>query len=127
MPAYEFTVTGDPVAAKQTAVDALAAQKFVMHWDEDWSGRAIRGTKLKAALLGAFAPYMEIGIRVMALDGGVSAIRLDQLTTGWLSGLLGVRKTEKAFATLREGLENTFGHAGVLVSHGNPAAAQPPA
>lgn len=126
MSAYEFTVSGDPAAAKQTAVNALEAQKFVMHWDEDWAGRAIRGSKVKAALLGAFAPYMEIGIRVMGLDGAVSVIRLDQLTSGWLSGFLGVRKTEKAFAELRQGLENTFGHAGVLVAHGNPAVAQPP-
>lgn len=126
MSAYEFVVTGDPAVAKQTAVNALEAQQFVMRWDQDWSGRAIRGTKLKATLLGALAPYIEIGINVMALDVGVSAIRLDQLTSGWFSGVFGVRKTDKAFATVREGLEHTFGHAGVLVTHGNPAVAPPP-
>ena len=122
MAAYEFTVRGDPAVAKQTAVQALEARQFVMHWTEDWSGRAILGSKLKAALVGAFSPYMEIGVRVMALDGDVSAIRLDQLTTGWFSGVIGAKKTESAFVALRDELGRTFDHAGVLVDHGNPAA-----
>ena len=125
MSAYEFTITGDPAVAKQTASQALEAQRFVMHWDEDWSGRGISGSKVKAAFLGAFSPYMEIGVKVMAFDGGVSVIRLDQLTSGWFSGVLGVAKTDKAFVALRDGLGNTFGAAGVLVRHGNPAAHSP--
>lgn len=122
MSAYEFTVTGDPAIAKQAAVDALHAQQFVTEWTEEWSGRGIRGSKVKAALLGAFAPYMEIGVKVMALDDGVSVIRLDQLTTGWFTGVLGVKKTDAAFVSLRDDLGRTFDHAGVLVRHGNPAA-----
>ena len=125
MAAYEFTVNGDPAVAKQTAVQALESKQFVLHWDEDWSGRAILGSKLKAALIGAFSPYMEIGVKVMALDGGVSAIRLHQLTSGWFSGVIGARKTEKAFTTLRDDLGRTFDQAGVLVSHGNPATSPP--
>ncbi len=64
MSAYEFTVSGDPAVAKQTAVQAVEAQQFVLQWAEDWSGRGIRGSKAKAAFLGAFAPYMEIGVEI---------------------------------------------------------------
>ncbi len=127
MSAYEFTVTGDPAVAKQTAVQALESQEFVLEWAEDWSGRAIRGNKVKAALLGALSPYMEIGVKVMALDGGVSVIRLDQLTTGMMSGVIGMKKTDKAFTALIDQLGRTFDQAGVLVRHGNPAAGRPPA
>ena len=125
MSAYEFTITGDPAVAKHTASQALEAQRFVMHWDEDWSGRGISGSKVKAAFFGAFAPYMEIGVKVMAFDGGVSIIRLDQLTSGWFSGVFGVAKTDKAFVALRDQLGHTFDQAGVLVRHGNPAAPPP--
>ncbi len=125
MSAYEFTVSGDPAIAKQTAVQALEFQQFVMEWAEEWSGRGIRGSKLKAALIGAFAPYMEIGVKVMAFDDGVSVIRLDQLTSGWFSGFVGVAKTDKAFVTLRDQLGHTFDRAGVLVRHGNPSLQSP--
>ncbi len=125
MSAYEFTVTGDPAVAKQTAVHALQSQQFVLEWAEDWSGTAVRGSKVKAALLGALSPYMEIGVKVMALDGGVSVIRLDQLTTGMMSGVIGMKKTDKAFVTLIDELGRTFDQAGVLVRHGNPAAGPP--
>lgn len=126
MSAYEFTVTGDPATAKQTAAQALQAREFEMTWDEEWAGRAIRGSKAKAALFGAFAPYMEIGVKVMAIDGGVSVIRLDQLTSGWFSGVIGVRRTDSAFVAVRDELGQTFDRAGVLVRHGNPAAQPPP-
>ena len=126
MSAYEFTVSGDPALAKQSAVQALEFQQFAMDWAEEWSGRGIRGTKLKAALLGAFAPYREIGVKVMGFDEGVSVIRIDQLTSGWFSGFIGVAKTDKAFVTLRDGLGRTFDQAGVLIRHGDPSAQSPP-
>lgn len=126
MSAYEFTVTGDPAIAQRVAADALRAQEFETEWPEPWSGRATRGSKTKAALLGAFAPYMEIGVKVMSGGDGVSVIRLDQLTSGWFSGFIGVRKTDTAFVAVRDHLGHAFDRAGVLVRHGNPAG-RPPA
>lgn len=124
MAAYEFTVIGDPARARQTASDALEARQFVMKWTDDWTAKAVKGTKVKAAFLGAWAHYMEVGVAVRSLDSGHSVIRLDSLTSGWMGGLWGVRKTDKQFAELRDHLGTTFEAAGVLSEHRKPS---PPA
>lgn len=125
MAVYEFTLVGDPARARQTASDALESRQFVMQWTDDWTAKAVKGNKTKAALLGAFAHYMEVGVAVRAADSGHSIIRIESLTAGWLGGVWGVRKTDKSFAELRDHLGTTFDAAGVLVAHGVPAA--PPA
>ena len=122
MASYEFTVTGDPARAKQTAATALEAREFVMHWTDDWSAKAVKGSKGKAMLLGAFAVYMEVGVNVRALDDVNSVIQIHTLTTGMMGGLWGVSKTNKNFVQLRDELGATFDSAGVLVAHGDPAA-----
>ena len=122
MSSYEFTILGDPARARQTAADALAAREFVLHWSDDWTAKAIRGNKTKAALLGAFALYMEVGVAVRSLDSGHSVIRIDSLTTGMMGGVWGMSKTTKSFAELRDQLGTAFDVAGVLVAHRNPAA-----
>ncbi|MGA9279347.1 hypothetical protein [Ilumatobacter sp.] len=122
MAAYEFTVIGDPARARQTAAEALEARQFVMHWSDEWTAKAVKGNKTKATLFGSFTHYMEIAVAVRSLDPEHSVIRIDSLTSGWLGGIWGVRKTEKQFAELREHLGVTFLGAGVLVAHRAPAA-----
>ena len=122
MPSYEFTVVGDPTRAKHTAANALEAKDFVMQWSDDWTATAIKGSKVKAALLGAFALYMEIGVAVRTLDQANSVIRIDSLTTGMMGGVWGMSKTKQHFAQLRDELGATFDSAGVLVAHRDPAA-----
>ena len=122
MSSYEFTILGDAARARQTAVDALVAREFVMHWSDDWTAKAIKGNKTKAALLGAFALYMEVGVVIRSLDAGHSVIRIDSLTTGMMGGVWGMSKTTQHFAELRDQLGTAFDVAGVLVAHRNPAA-----
>ena len=122
MSSYEFTILGDPARARQTASDALIAREFVMHWTDDWTAKAIRGNKTKAALLGAFALYMEVGVAVRSIDDGHSVIRIDSLTTGMMGGVWGMSKTTKNFSELRDQLGTAFDVAGVLLAHRNPAA-----
>ena len=125
MSAYEFVIVGDPARARETASAALQAREFVMHWSGDWTATAIKGSKTKAALLGALSHYMEVGVGVMALDADNSVVRIDSLTTGWLGGIWGVKKTDDAFNELRDALGQAFDLAGVLVTHRNPATQYP--
>ncbi|MFT6293248.1 MAG: hypothetical protein ACJAR2_003870 [Ilumatobacter sp.] len=120
MSSYEFTITGDPARAKQTATDALVAREFVLEWSDDWTAKAVQGSKVKAMLLGAFALYMEVAVSVRSLDESHSLIRIDGLTSGLMGGVLGARKTTKNFAELRDELGRAFDAAGVLVTHSDP-------
>ena len=115
-------MVGDPAHAKQAAVDALSARGFVLQWSDEWTALATRGSKVKGALLGAFALYTEVGLAIRSLDGPNSLIRIDSISSGWMGGVYGAHKTAKSFGELRDELGNTFARANVLVSHRDPGA-----
>ncbi len=122
MAAHEFTVTGDPSRVKQTAIDAFESRQFKMHWVDEWTGRAEKGSKIKNMLLGAFAQYFELGVAIRSLDATNSIIAINTLSKGWMGGAVGASRTKKNFAQLRDELGTTFQNAGVLVSHRDPEA-----
>ncbi|MGA9112562.1 MAG: hypothetical protein WB802_02020 [Candidatus Dormiibacterota bacterium] len=110
----DFLVTGDPAAARATAEQALLARNFRVVWHDDWTATAERGSQLANALLGAFAQYFRVGVRLMSSDPGETTVRVEQQTIGMLGGAIGMSRVRKNMATLRTELEATFQAAGVL-------------
>lgn len=115
MKTIDFTVVGDPAAAKATAAAALEASKFRLSWADDWTATAERGSKVGNALGGAFAQYIKLGLEIRSLDAAQSIVRLAQGSKGYMGGALGVRKTNKSIAKLRDELTGYFQTQGVLV------------
>lgn len=68
------------------------------------------------ALAGALAQYYKIGLFVMTADAGQSVIRVQQLSSGAMGGLIGMARTKKAFAALRSEVAKALTEAGILVS-----------
>lgn len=110
----DFLVIGDPAAARATAEQALLARNFRVVWHDDWTATAERGSQFANALLGAFAQYFRVGVRLMSADPGETTVRMEQQTIGMLGGAIGMSRTRKNMATLRTELEATFQAAGVL-------------
>ena len=110
----DFLVTGDPAAARATAEQALLARNFRVVWHDDWTATAERGSQLANALLGAFAQYFRVGVRLMSSDPGETTVRVEQQTIGMLGGAIGMSRVRKNMATLRTELEAAFQAAGVL-------------
>jgi hypothetical protein len=115
MAAVEFTITGDPARARQTAVGALSARQFTLAWTDEWTASAERGSRTKNVLLGAFAQYFKVGVAVRSLDDDHSVVRVESLTSGWMGGLWGANKTKSNLRELRTELGTAFESAGVLV------------
>lgn len=114
MKQVEFHIDGDAAQAKATVVEALEARKFRLSWTSEWAGVAQKGSVVANVLLGALAQHFKFGVSVMTSPEGHGVIRLDKLSSGWLGGALGARRTTKNFDSLKVELEQTFGNAGVL-------------
>lgn len=110
----EFALQGDPARAKATVVQALEARKFKLKWADDWTGVAERGNKILNALFGAFAQYFKVDLSVRSAQDGTSIVRVDKTSKGVMGGAVGMVRTNKNMASLREELEATFAAAGVL-------------
>jgi hypothetical protein len=110
----DFVVTGDPVAARATAEQALVARKFGVTWHDDWTATAERGSKVANVLAGAAAQYFKVGVRLMSAEPGETTVRIERQSSGWMGGAIGAARTTKNMDTLRAELEATFAGAGVL-------------
>jgi hypothetical protein len=110
----DFLVTGDPVAARATAEQALVARKFAVTWDDDWTATAVRGSKAANLVVGALSQYLRVGVRLMSAQPGETTVRIERQSSGWAGGAIGVARTRKNLSSLRSELEGTFGDAGVL-------------
>ena len=95
-------------------IQALESRKFRLTWTDDWTGVAERGNKIANALFGAFAQYFKIDLSVRSAENGSSIVRVDKTSKGAMGGAVGVVRTNKNMASLREELEATFSAAGVL-------------
>jgi hypothetical protein len=115
MKTMDFTVTGEPAAAKSAATQALEGNKFRLTWHDDWTATAERGSKTKNFFGGAFAQYIRLGVEIRTAEGAQSLVRLGQETKGYMGGALGVRKTNKTMAELRDQLSQSFQTQGVFV------------
>jgi hypothetical protein len=112
----DFLVTGDPVAARVTAEQALVARKYVLTWQDDWTATAEVGSKTASILVGAFSQYMKVGVRLMSAGPGETTVRIERQSSGWTGGAIGASRTTKNFAALRRELQAIFSGAGVLRS-----------
>jgi hypothetical protein len=111
----EFVVTGDPATARATVQAALEARKFRMTWHDDWTATAERGNKIANLLVGAFAQYFKVGVRLMSNSPEQTTVRLERQSSGMMGGAVGAARTRKNMETLKSELSATFGSAGVLV------------
>jgi hypothetical protein len=119
MTSIDFTVTGDVERAKATAVDALQGKGFRLSWSDEWTATAEKGNKVANLVIGGFAQYIKMGLEVRsAPTAGQALIRLIPASKGYMGGALGVMKTRKTSAKLREELTVVFNEAGVLVDVG---------
>lgn len=114
MKQVEFHIDGDAAQAKATVVEALETRKFKLSWTSEWAGVAQKGSVVANALLGALAQHFKFGVSVMTDPEGHGVIRMDKVSSGWLGGALGARRTTKSFENLKAELEQTFSAAGVL-------------
>ena len=112
----DFVVTGDPGTARTTVERALAQRKFRMTWLDDWTGIAERGSKVAYALLGAFAQYFKVGVRLMAAGPGETTVRIERQSSGLMGGAIGAARTSRNMQSLRTDLEAAFSSDGILRS-----------
>lgn len=110
----EIAVTGDPARARTSVVQALESRGFTVVWQDDWSGTAEKGSKGKQVLLGGFAPHLQVGISLHAIDQG-TVVRLIRPSAGVSGGLMGRAKAVKQFNGVADDLLAAFREAGVLV------------
>lgn len=114
MNAVEYDLTGDPQRAKATAIQALESRKFKVTWAGEWDAVAERGNKVANVVLGALAQYFKVGVTVRSGAAGVSVVRIDKSSSGWMGGWIGASRTKKNFESLHAELEGSFRAAGVL-------------
>lgn len=110
----EIAVSGEPVRARTTAVEALEGRGFTFTWQDEWSGSAEKGSKGKQLLLGGFAPHLQVDISLLAADHG-TVVRLTRPSAGVSGGLMGRAKAIKQFNGVADDLVAAFQHAGVLL------------
>jgi hypothetical protein len=110
----DFVVTGDPLAARAAAEQALVERKFEVAWQDEWTGTAVRGSKALNIVAGAFAQYFKVGVRLMTAGPGETIVRIERESSGWTGGAIGAARTTKNLNSLRGELQATFANAGVL-------------
>jgi hypothetical protein len=111
----EIVVSGEPARARSTAVEALESRGFALTWTDEWACTAETGTRGRQLLLGGFAPHVQVGLSLHAVDVG-SVVRLTRASTGMSGGLMGRAKAVKQFDRVAGDLSAVFSAAGVLIS-----------
>jgi hypothetical protein len=111
----EFIVTGDPAAARTVVVNALEARRFRLGWSDEWQATAQRGQMWLNVLVGAFAQYFKVELKVSSAEQGRSVIRLEKSSSGIMGGAVGVSRANKNLAALRDELSQVFTEQGILV------------
>ena len=110
----EIAVSGDPAAARASVVEALESRGFTVAWKDEWSGNAEKGSKGKQMVLGGFAPHLQLGISLHAIDQG-TVVRLIRPSAGMSGGLMGRAKAVKQFNGVADDLLAAFRQTGVLL------------
>lgn len=138
MPAHEYVLTGDAELIKRMTLDVLERQEFRIRWNDEWSAVVEQGSRLKSVLFGGFAPYMRLGVAIRSLDPDTSTqsetepepaeelnvVRVDQLSSGMLGGVMGAKKSRAGYSGLRSQLAEVFAAEGWLVEERNPGPSQ---
>jgi len=110
----EIAVAGEPARARATVAQALESRGFTVSWQDEWSGMAEKGSKGKQLVLGGFAPHLQVGISLHAVDQGL-IVRLTRPSSGVSGGLMGRAKAVKQFNGVADDLVAAFHEAGVLL------------
>jgi hypothetical protein len=110
----EIPVTGDPTRARASVVQALESRGFAVTWHDEWSGTAEKGSRGKQLLLGGFAPHLQVGLALHAIDAG-TVVRLTRPSVGMSGGLMGRAKAVKQFNGVVDELVAAFRQSGVLL------------
>ena len=108
-----------PVSAEPSAIVAAIGAVFERHnfkltWEDRTTATAESGSKFLNFFAGSFAQYYKIGLRVMNPDQGECTVRLEEVSRGWMGGLMGTAKTRAMLTELRSELELAFSDAGIL-------------
>lgn len=94
-----LTADCDPAVVRDAVVDGLRATGFEVTWSDEARGTAERGAKGKSLAFGALSKdtYMRLSL---AIEGGAgdTTLTLTPSTSGASAGLIGVRRSKKAFA-----------------------------
>lgn len=112
----DFTVVGDPRRAGATVAQALTERRYTIDWQDEWTGTAKFGSLTGNIMIGVFAPYFKVGIRLMSAAPGQTVVRIEKQASGWAGGLWSALRANKNFTGLVRELEADFAVAGVLVS-----------
>lgn len=115
MEQVDITITGDPQNARDLAAAALASLKFRVTWSDSWSATAERGNKVLNAFAGALAQYFKVGLKLFNSGEGETIVQLRRESRGLMGGAIGVMRTNKNMARLREDLIRIFTEQGVLL------------
>lgn len=110
----EIAVAGDPTRARASVMQALESRGFTVVWQDDWSATAEKGSKGRQMLLGGFAPHLQVGISLHAIEQG-TVVRLIRPSTGISGGLMARAKSVKQFNGIADDLLAAFRQAGVLL------------
>jgi hypothetical protein len=77
-------------------------------WDDDATGIAVRGARLRNVLFGIMAPYVKLHVRIDAGEVGRRLVRIEPLALGWGGGAIGLARTRGSLKSLGAELEQTF-------------------
>lgn len=110
----DVAVRLDAPAARDRAAQELAARGFTVKWNDEWSATASKGSQVANAFLGVLAQYLKFGLRVMAGEAEVTVVRFEKLSSGWMGGYLGMRKTDKQLKSVRDDFARAFDSVGLL-------------
>jgi hypothetical protein len=94
--------------AKQTIQRIFEQKGFKVEWNDQYSGKATRGSKGMNIAFGAFAQHYVIDFQVTPSSDQVTAIRLIRSSSGWWGSVAGAYKTEKQYKKIVDMVSNQF-------------------
>jgi hypothetical protein len=110
-----ISVAGEPTLARDTAAGALTARGFKLTWSDPWNGIATKGSRGKQLMLGAFAPYFEVGVSVYSADNA-TIVQLTRPAASIAGGAAGRVRVKNQFSSLAAELSEVFRSNGVLLA-----------
>src|ERR1700722_14892088 len=92
----------------------LERHNFRVSWEDGTTVTAESGSKVLNFVAGSLAQYYKVGVRGVNAHQDDCAVRVGQISRGWMGGLWGTAKTRNMLTTLRAELESAFANARIL-------------
>lgn len=106
---YVDMLVEKPIQNVKQAVQQVFEQNgFNVRWNEQYTGKATRGSKGMNIAFGVFAQHYEVDFQVIPWSERATAIRLIKSSSGWWGGALGAHKSEKQYQKLVEVVSSQF-------------------